>query len=77
MLIRDFMAREPVCLRPDDTVHHAARIFSEYEIDGAPVVDETGKLVGIFTKTHVMRAIAKGMPVETAVRHLMRRQVHT
>ncbi|MDQ0285427.1 PAS domain S-box-containing protein [Desulfofundulus luciae] len=77
MLIRDFMAREPVCLRPDDNVQHAAKIFSKYEIDGAPVVDETGKLAGIFTKTHVMRAIAKGMPVDTPVRHLMRRQVYT
>ncbi|WP_027355794.1 sigma-54-dependent Fis family transcriptional regulator [Desulfofundulus thermocisternus] len=77
MLIRDFMAREPICLRPDDNVQHAAKIFSKYEIDGAPVVDETGKLAGIFTKTHVMRAIAGGMPVDTPVRHLMRRQVYT
>ncbi|HHW44144.1 MAG TPA: sigma 54-interacting transcriptional regulator [Desulfotomaculum sp.] len=77
LFIRDFMAREPICLRPDDTIREAAAVFSRHEIDGAPVVDGDGKLTGLFTKTHVMRAMAGGLPLTTPVGHLMRRQVYT
>ncbi len=57
MKISEIMTPDPISLRPEQTIGEAAIIFMEKQIDGAPVVDEDGKLIGLFTKSHVYRAI--------------------
>jgi CBS domain-containing protein len=57
---RDVMAAEPVCVEPSTSIRRLVRLFEEYEISGAPVVDEEGKVVGMVTKTDLIRRGAKG-----------------
>lgn len=57
MKISKIMTPDPITLEPDLTIGEAAIIFMEKQIDGAPVVDEEGKLIGLFTKSHIYRAI--------------------
>ncbi|ADG81520.1 sigma-54-dependent Fis family transcriptional regulator [Thermincola potens] len=66
VLIKDVMSKGVVKLHKDWPVRKAAQIFLERVIDGAPVVDNENRVVGIFTKTHLMRALDKSldMPVE-------------
>jgi PAS domain S-box-containing protein len=45
---------------PNMTLQQAAAAFDRDHIDGAPVVDGTGRLVGIVTKSHLIKAQAKG-----------------
>jgi IMP dehydrogenase len=40
---------DPFCLGPDDLVTKALEVMAHYHISGVPIVDETGKLVGILT----------------------------
>jgi len=40
---------DPVSLGPDDPVTRALEIMAHYHISGVPIVDESGKLVGILT----------------------------
>ena len=57
MKVSDIMSTDPVTLTPGHTVREASRIFLEHEIDGAPVVDEHGRMVGLLTKSHLYRVL--------------------
>ncbi|HEU4963571.1 MAG TPA: IMP dehydrogenase [Bacilli bacterium] len=39
----------PIYLTPDHHVYHAEEMMAKYRISGVPIVDETGRLVGIIT----------------------------
>jgi IMP dehydrogenase len=43
------MIVKPITLTPDHTVLEAEELMSKYHISGIPVVDESGKLIGILT----------------------------
>ncbi len=43
------MIRDPVTLTPDKTIGNALDMMKKYSISGIPIVDKTGKLVGILT----------------------------
>jgi len=75
VLVKDVMSRGVLKLRKDDTLQDVARIFVDRVIDGAPVVDENGKIVGVFTKTHLLKAFGK--PLDTPVYKLMNKNVIT
>ena len=57
MLVKHYMARHLVTLRPDDEVLHAVQIMVKHDISGAPVLDKDGKLVGVLTEKDCMRVI--------------------
>src|SRR5205085_11544889 len=43
------MIVDPVTLRPDDRVADALELMRSYHISGVPIVDGSGRLVGILT----------------------------
>lgn len=49
MLVREVMSTEVVTFRPDDSVQDAYRVLVEREVDGGPVVDDTGAVVGMLS----------------------------
>lgn len=57
---RDVMAVEPVCVGPSTGIRELARLFEEHEISGAPVVDHQGRVVGVVSKTDLIRKCAEG-----------------
>lgn len=57
---RDVMTPEPVCVEPTTTILELARTFEENEISGAPVVDRQGRLVGVVSKTDLIRCCMEG-----------------
>src|SRR3990172_2656306 len=54
--VKDIMTRDPVTVKTDDTVEHAAQLMLENTISGLPVVDGQGRLKGILTQSDVFRA---------------------
>jgi CBS domain-containing protein len=52
---RDLMQTEVVQLSIDTPVEEAVATFEEYNIRGAPVVDSTGRLVGVFSAHDLTR----------------------
>ena len=54
--VKEIMSRNPVSVSQDDTVEHAAQIMLDHTISGLPVVDGSGKVVGIITQSDVFRA---------------------
>jgi CBS domain-containing protein len=56
--VEDVMTPDPIVLRADDPIQHAARVLEEHEISGAPVVDGSGGLVGVLSQTDLLHARA-------------------
>ena len=73
VLVRDVMSRGVLKLRKEQTIKEVNQLFLDRVIDGAPVVDNNGKVIGVFTKTHLMRAMGK--PLETPIERLMNKNV--
>lgn len=57
---RDVMTVDPVCVKPSATIRELARLFEEHGISGAPVVDAQGQLVGVVSKTDLIRRCSEG-----------------
>ena len=45
--VNDIMTRELITVSPETEIVHATKLLLENHINGVPVTDETGKLVGI------------------------------
>ena len=57
MQVKDIMGKNPILLKPEMTLREAAKILSENDISGAPVVDQEGKLVGILMVSDIIKEI--------------------
>ena len=77
MKLSDIMSNDPVFLTPAHTVREASQVFIEHEIDGAPVIDEHGRLIGLLTKSHLYKILAGNGDPNTAVDQLMATSVRT
>jgi CBS domain-containing protein len=53
--VEEVMAREVIAVRPDTSLQTAAELMLEQGISGMPVVDDEGQLVGMLSKTDVVR----------------------
>lgn len=56
----DVMTREPVCVEPSTCIRSLARAFEDNEISGAPVIDADGRVVGVVSKTDLIRRCSEG-----------------
>ncbi len=54
--VADYMARDLVTLRPDEEINAAMNTLLKHRISGAPVIDESGTLVGVLSKKDCLRA---------------------
>ena len=58
----DIMTKDVITVTPNTEVVKAAKILLEKRINGLPVVDDTGKLVGILCQSDLV-AQQKGIPI--------------
>lgn len=73
----DIMTPEPFVLRTDQSMRKAAQLFLEKNIDGAPVVDDKGRLLGLLSKNHLYKIIGNGEDYNTKVKDVMKSEVIT
>ncbi|HEY7588910.1 MAG TPA: CBS domain-containing protein [Thermoplasmata archaeon] len=57
MQVRDVMAKEPVTLKPTATLREAAITLADESVGGCPVVDETGRLIGMLSEVDILEAL--------------------
>ena len=57
ILVKDYMARNLVTLKPDDEVLYAINLLTKHKIAGAPVLDQDDKLVGMFTEKDCLKVV--------------------
>ncbi|HHT9105430.1 MAG TPA: CBS domain-containing protein [Candidatus Wujingus californicus] len=58
-LARDLMTEKTVCVKPETTIKDLINILVKNSINGVPVVDKNGKLVGVVSKTDIVEYDAK------------------
>ena len=76
MRVRDLMSKKLIVLNSNAVLAEAARVFFANNIDGAPVVDDDGTLIGLLTKTHLIGAIARNIDASShQVREVMTAEV--
>ncbi len=71
MRLTDIMSTKLVVLTLKHTIKEAAQIFLDNQIDGAPVVNEKGELLGLLTKSHIYRVIAQDQSPGSLVGDIM------
>lgn len=52
--VADVMSHNPVVVSPETPLKEAIQILAERRISGLPVVDQSGKLVGVISETDLM-----------------------
>src|SRR5215210_6312768 len=50
------MDRDPVFVRPEDSLEQVIAVLKEHELSGVPVVNEGGRCVGIVTESDLVLA---------------------
>ena len=65
LLAADLMSRDPITVPQDMTVAELCDLFQEKNINGAPVVDERGRLVGVVAQDDIIYG-AMGTPAAPA-----------
>jgi len=53
---KNLMTKDVIYLHPEDTIFEAAKLFSQLDIHGLPVVKD-GKLIGMITVTDIIKFI--------------------
>ncbi len=56
-MVKDFMSKDVVSTNPEATLIEVAEILDKHKIDRLPVIDARGKLVGIISRTDLLRAL--------------------
>lgn len=56
--VRELVASSTACVLPDATLRQVSSVMNVNRVDAVPVVDETGKLLGLVTASDVVHAVA-------------------
>lgn len=71
LTVRDFMRPNPWVLTVDDTLKSVGDIIINKNIDGVPIIDQQGALVGLVSKSLLLKEMLNGSPAQTPVRNFM------
>ena len=55
--IDDYMATDLISFAPDDDIIQAMRVLLEKHLSGAPVIDKSGRMVGVLSKKDCLALI--------------------
>lgn len=68
--VSDVMTPDPLVVRPETNIEAAARILLQKKVRRLPVVDDSGRLIGMFTRGDVIKAAlrARKAVLEKAVK---------
>lgn len=55
MLVKDVMTTAVVTLSPDNSIRHAAKLMSDQQVSGLPVIDDEGRLAGVISEGDLIR----------------------
>jgi len=58
--VDDFMSRQLVTFKPDQTMDYVLDVLLEKNISGGPVIDEANNLVGVISEGDCLKEVVKG-----------------
>ncbi len=63
-LVKDHMDKRVPTVRPDAEILDAVSFLLKHHVTGAPVVDESGRAIGMLTETDCLKLLATGVNAE-------------
>ena len=57
MIVRDFMTKNPIYTNPKELISNVKSTMDREKITKVPVLDESGKLIGVITKTDLKKTM--------------------
>ncbi len=66
--VRSMMTTDVVTVGPDMSVHDLSKLLVEHDITGAPVLDVDGEVLGVVSRTDVVRLAADDTDIRVAPR---------
>ena len=75
MKLSEIMSHNLIVLTLEHTIREASQIFLDHQIDGAPVVNEKREILGLLTKSHIYRVMARGEKPSTLVGEVMKQGI--
>ncbi|NGQ93587.1 sigma 54-interacting transcriptional regulator [Brevibacillus sp. SYP-B805] len=67
MMLKDVMSLVQNCLRMSDSLRTAIQYLKQSGFDILPVVDESERLAGVFTRSILYQMLLQDLPLETAI----------
>ncbi|UZD22416.1 CBS domain-containing protein [Algoriphagus halophytocola] len=65
IVVSEHMSTNLVTFTPDDTIDKVLEVLTRRKISGAPVVDESGALIGVISEVDCLKEIIKGKYTNT------------
>jgi CBS domain-containing protein len=75
--VRDIMLKNVVTAKDTISIEAAVRILHRKHIGSVVITDNEEKCIGIFTERDAIRTIAQKIPLDTPLKKVMTRKVHT
>ena len=77
-MVSDTMNSNVIILNPKDSIKKALNLMNKNNINGSPVVDENGKLIGVLVKADIYRFLIEEGHYDTCpVEWVMTKEVFT
>jgi transcriptional regulator with PAS, ATPase and Fis domain len=77
MLLREIMLATNVQMQPHDSIRTAIKLLRSSKLNGVPVVDEAGKLIGFFSRSNLLDCLLGDTGIDTAIdAYYIRNVVH-
>ncbi len=70
MRVEHVMARDVVAVQADSSMAEAAKILRDYAISGVPVVDDTGRCIGVLSASDFVDSKSEESPAHPPVVHV-------
>jgi len=73
MNVQDVMTEDVISILKYESIMHVAKILSEKNISGLPVVDKKNKVIGIITQADILSilGIKKGHTLKDLLKHML------
>ena len=62
-IVVDAMSKEVITADPVSDIRRIAQVMQEYHLHGVPIVDEQGALIGIVSRSDILRAVISDPPL--------------
>ncbi len=73
--VKEVMTRNLVTVSPSTSIRDAVKAMYSRKVGSVLVVDEEGKLVGIFTERDLVKVVAEGKPLDAPISEAMSRDL--
>ncbi|MEM0027138.1 MAG: CBS domain-containing protein [Ignisphaera sp.] len=71
MSVKDIMKTEVITANAEASIRDVARIMSEKNIGSILIVDNSNRIIGIFTERDLVRVVALGIDLNTPIKNVM------